>query len=158
MAKKKTKRRLLVYSLFILAAISYIAVFGIDQWGKILNNRKETKELEQKYQSLLEKEEELNSEVTKLQDDEYVDKYARENDLYLIFQVLNKMIGIDKQTAIIKVLSGMKVQGISFESITRHRRKFLELHPELKDEKTEQVRREEEENYREEYSHGGYTC
>lgn len=86
------------------------------------------------------------------------DKYARENDLYLIFQVLNKMIGIDKQTAIIKVLSGMKVQGISFESITRHRRKFLELHPELKDEKTEQVRMEEEENYREEYSHGGYTC
>ena len=44
MAKKKTKRRLLVYSLFILAAISYIAVFGIDQWGKILNNRKETKQ------------------------------------------------------------------------------------------------------------------
>ena len=61
MAKKKTKRRLLVYSLFIMATISYIAVFGIDQWGKILNNRKETKELEQKYQSLLEKEEELKT-------------------------------------------------------------------------------------------------
>ena len=86
------------------------------------------------------------------------DKYARENDLYLIFNVLNRMIGIDKQTAIVKVLSGMKVKGISFESITRHRRKFLELHPELKDEKTEKARREEEENYREEYSHGGYTC
>ena len=82
MAKKKTKRRLLVYSLFILVAISYIAVFGIDQWGKILNNRKETKELEQKYQSLLEKEEELNFEVTKLQDDEYVAKYAREKYMY----------------------------------------------------------------------------
>ena len=86
------------------------------------------------------------------------DKYARENDLYLIFEVLNRMIGIDKQTAIVKVLSGMKVKGISFESITRHRRKFLELHPEFKDEKTEKARREEEENYREEYSHGGYTC
>ncbi len=82
MAKKKTKRRLLVYSLFIMATISYIAVFGIDQWGKILNNRKETKELKQKYQSLLEKEEELNSEVTKLQDDEYVAKYAREKYMY----------------------------------------------------------------------------
>ena len=82
MAKKKTKRRLLVYSLFIMATISYIAVFGINQWGKILNNRKETKELEQKYQSLLEKEEELNSEVTKLQDDEYVAKYAREKYRY----------------------------------------------------------------------------
>ena len=86
------------------------------------------------------------------------DKYARENDLYLIFEVLNRMIGIDKQTAIVKVLSGMKVKGISFESITRHRRKFLELHPEFKDEKTEKARREEEETYRKEYSHGGYTC
>ena len=84
------------------------------------------------------------------------DKYARENDLYLIFEVLNRMIGIDKQTAIVKVLSGMKVKGISFESITRHRRKFLELHPELKDKETEKARREEEENYILEY--GGNKC
>lgn len=86
------------------------------------------------------------------------DKYARENDLYLIFEVLNRMIGIDKKTAIITVLNGMKYHGISFGSITRYRRKFLELHPELKDSKTEKARREEEEVYREEYSHGGYTC
>lgn len=34
MAKKKTKRRLLVYSLFILAAISYIAVLALINGAK----------------------------------------------------------------------------------------------------------------------------
>lgn len=86
------------------------------------------------------------------------DEEARRNDNYLIFRTLNEMTGIDKETGIWNVLNNMNYKGISFESITRHRRKFLEKHPELKDKKTEKARREEEETYREEYSHGGYTC
>ena len=74
------------------------------------------------------------------------DEYARENDLYLIFNVLNRMIGIDKRTAIVDVLSGMKVQGISFESITRHRRKWIELHPDI-EVKAKEKRQEEEQEY-----------
>lgn len=80
------------------------------------------------------------------------DEYARENDNYLIFQVLNEMTGIDKSTAIWGVLNKMKFKGISFESITRHRRKFFELNPELKNSKTEKARREEEQEYYLEYS------
>lgn len=81
------------------------------------------------------------------------DEYARENDLYLIFNVLNRMIGIDKRTAIVDVLSGMEVQGISFESITRHRRKWLEKHPDIKEKlKATEKRAEEEQEYYLEYS------
>ncbi|UKI29312.1 MAG: septum formation initiator family protein [Clostridium sp.] len=52
--------------------------------AKILNNRKETKRIKTKKISVTirKKEEELNSEVTKLQDDEYVAKYAREKYMY----------------------------------------------------------------------------
>ena len=81
------------------------------------------------------------------------DEYARENDLYLIFNVLNRMIGIDKRTAIWVVLNAMKIHGISFESITRHRRKWLEKHPDIKEKiKATPKRAEEEQEYYLEYS------
>jgi hypothetical protein len=81
------------------------------------------------------------------------DEYARENDNYLIFRTLNAMTGIDKSTAIINVLDGMKVKGISFESITRHRRKWLEKHPDIKEKlKVTEKREQEEENYYLEYA------
>lgn len=84
------------------------------------------------------------------------DEEARRNDNYLIFRTLNEMTGINKETGIWNVLNNMNYKGISFESITRYRRKFLEKHPELKDNKTEKARREEEENYILEY--GGNKC
>mgnify|MGYP001851381507 CR=1 FL=1 len=80
------------------------------------------------------------------------DKLAREDDWYLIQQVLIRMIGCNTGTAFGQVLQGMKVQGISFEAITRQRRKFLEENPQLKVQNVEKVRREEEENYYLEYS------
>ena len=80
------------------------------------------------------------------------DKYARENDLYLIFNVLNRLIGIDKRTAIVDVLSGMKVKGISFESITRSRRYWLEKHPDIKEKiKATKKRKKEEREYKSEF-------
>jgi len=79
------------------------------------------------------------------------DEYAREDDNYLIFKTLNEMTGIDKGTAIWNVLNEMKYKGISFESITRHRRKWVELHPDIKIKATEK-RQEEEEEYFMEYS------
>ena len=82
MARKKAKRRFLIYSLLSLTILAYLPVFGYKYWSDILSNYKETKELEAKYQSLLEEEQELNSEVTKLQDEEYVAKYAREKYMY----------------------------------------------------------------------------
>lgn len=79
------------------------------------------------------------------------DELARKDDWYLVQQTLIEMLPCNQGTAFGRVLQGMKYKGISFESITRHRRKFLEKHPELKDNETEQARREEEENYILEY-------
>lgn len=80
------------------------------------------------------------------------DKLAREDDWYLIQQVLIELLPCNEGTAFIQVLQGMKIKGISFEAITRQRRKFLEENPQLKVEKVEKARREEEEEYYLEYS------
>lgn len=75
---KKDKRRVLIWSMLIIIIISYLAVFSLHYWTQILANRKEKKELEENYTSLLKKEEELKSQITKLQDPEYAAEYARE--------------------------------------------------------------------------------
>ena len=80
------------------------------------------------------------------------DKLAREDDWDLIQQTLMQVVPCNSGTAFGQVLQGMKVQGISFEAITRQRRKFLEENPQLRVENVEKVRREEEEKYYLEYS------
>lgn len=80
------------------------------------------------------------------------DKLAREDDWYLIQQTLMKMLDCNQGTAFGQVLNGMKVQGISFEAITRQRRKFLEENPQYRVQSVEKARREEEENYYLEHS------
>lgn len=80
------------------------------------------------------------------------DTYAREDDCYLIMQVLQQMLSCNQGTAFGQVLQGMKYQGISFEAITRARRKIMEENPQLKVQKVENIRKIEEENYFMEYS------
>lgn len=80
------------------------------------------------------------------------DSYVREDDWYLIQQVLMELLLCNSGTAFGQVLQGMKVQGISFEAITRQRRKFLEENPQLKVDSVEKARRKEEEEYILEYS------
>ncbi len=79
------------------------------------------------------------------------DKLAREDDWYLIQQVLIELLHCNSGTAFGQVLQGMKIQGISFEAITRQRRKFLEENPQLKEQNVEKARREEEDKYYLEY-------
>ena len=79
------------------------------------------------------------------------DEYAREDDWYLIQQTLMQMLPCNQGTAFGQVLQGMKAQGISFEAITRCRRKFMEENPQLKEQNVENARREEEEEYYLEY-------
>lgn len=71
--------------------------------------------------------------------------------LMKFIRVLNEMTGINKETGIWYVLNSMKFKGISFESITRHRRKWIELHPEIKV-KAKEKRKEEEQEYYLEYA------
>lgn len=80
------------------------------------------------------------------------DAYAREDDCYLILQVLQQMLPCNEGTAFAQVLQGMKYHGISFEAITRARRKVMEENPQLKVQNVENIRRKEEENYFMEYS------
>ena len=80
------------------------------------------------------------------------DKLAREDTMYLIQQTIIRMLDVNQGTAFGIVIQGMKYKGISFEAITRAKRKFLEEHPDLVDDDTEQIRRQEEQKYEYEYS------
>lgn len=80
------------------------------------------------------------------------DTLAREDDWYLIQQTLMQMLPCNQGTAFGQVLQGMKIKGISFEAITRTRRKFFEEYPECKNSEITLVRDKEEENYFMEYS------
>ena len=80
------------------------------------------------------------------------DKLAREDTMYLIQQTIIKMLDVNQGTAFGIVIQGMKYKGISFEAITRAKRKFLEEHPDLVDDDTEQIRKQEEQEYEYEYN------
>lgn len=75
---KKDKRRVLLGLLVISIMISYLTVFIYNYWNQILTNEKEKIRLTEEYEALLKTEDELNSEITKMQDPEYIAKYARE--------------------------------------------------------------------------------
>lgn len=79
------------------------------------------------------------------------EELARKDDNYLILRVVQELVVFDKGTAFVKVLAGMRHKGISFEAITRCRRKFMEENPQYKNLEVENARRIEEENYIMEY-------
>lgn len=79
------------------------------------------------------------------------DELARRDDNYLILKVVQEIEPTMASETFVNVMLNAKYKGISFESITRARRKYLNDHPELKDAETEQARREEEGNYILEY-------
>lgn len=63
--------------------LSFMLVHSVaSDWGEILENNKEVKRLNSEYNNLLEEEEKLSSDVTKLQDEDYVARYAKEKFLY----------------------------------------------------------------------------
>ena len=80
------------------------------------------------------------------------DEFAREDDNYLILRVVQELEPSLAGSAFSNVMQQIGFKGISFEGITRARRRFFEEYPSLKIEKAEKARREKEEEYREEYS------
>ena len=78
--------------------------------------------------------------------------YSRENDGYLIRRVIEELEPNLYKQNFEKIMDNIQFTGISFESITRARRKFFEENPNLKVEKTEQARREKEQEYYLEYA------
>ena len=79
---KKTKRRLLFLGLGSLVIIA-VTTFSIGRyWVEILAKYQEKKQLEKKLNLLKEKEEALKVDADKLQDPDYIARYAREKYLY----------------------------------------------------------------------------
>lgn len=78
--------------------------------------------------------------------------YSRENDGYLIRRVIEILEPDLYKQNFKAIMDNLQFTGISFESITRARRKFFEENPQLKVEKTEIARREKEEEYYLEYA------
>lgn len=79
---KKVKRRLTFLSSMILFLIIAIIASVFNDLCQILKNKNEYVLLNAKYDNLLHDAESLQSEITKLQDNDYVARYAREKYLY----------------------------------------------------------------------------
>lgn len=80
------------------------------------------------------------------------DKYARQDDNYLIMRVVQRLEPNLAGTTFVEVMQNLTYKGISLEGITRARRKFFEQYPELKVVTVEHARREKEQEYYLEYS------
>ena len=81
MTKKDKRRITLLMFIFIPLLIMFVSRM-FSYWSVIYSNVKEKKELELKYKEILEREDLLKSEISKLEDEEYVARYAREKYLY----------------------------------------------------------------------------
>ena len=82
MNRKKIKRKILLVTL-VFIVIGFVLLKSIFETSlQIYEKQKEKKEFLSMLEKLKEKEEELNNTVTKLQNPDYVARYAREKYLY----------------------------------------------------------------------------
>lgn len=79
---KKVNRRIRIYLSIIAGLISLFGYKMCYYWPKIFSNYREKNKLEEKYETLLEEEERLSSDIIKLKDPDYVARFAREKYLY----------------------------------------------------------------------------
>lgn len=75
---KKERKRLFLITTTIIMLLVFLVGSVYSDWQQILRNRKSEVELSIKYEQLLEDEVRLSAEITKLQDDEYLARYAKE--------------------------------------------------------------------------------
>ena len=75
---KKERKRLLLISISIVALLIVLVGSVYSDWKQILQNRRTEAELTKKYEILLEDDLKLSAEITKLQDDAYLARYAKE--------------------------------------------------------------------------------
>ncbi len=79
---KKAKRRLVILGPIAVFIIGYCAFTLVTTTINLYNLNREEKELTEKLTSLKSDAKSLKSEINKLQDKEYIARYARENYLY----------------------------------------------------------------------------
>jgi cell division protein DivIC len=81
-ATVKDKRRLFLLLMIFFPLLIYFVSNMFSYWIQIFKNIEDKRELDIEYNNVLAKEDELESEISKLQDPEYVAKYAREKYLF----------------------------------------------------------------------------
>jgi len=79
---KKEKRRIIMITFLVISLSAFLVKSVFSDWVQILKNNQQIHELNDKKRSLLDEEASLKSEVTKLENPEYVARYAREKYLY----------------------------------------------------------------------------
>ncbi len=79
---KKEKRRLTIFILSFIFIIGFTCINIFPDWLKIMKNKQEIALLESSYENLLDTEKALKAEVQKLENPEYVERYAKEKFLY----------------------------------------------------------------------------
>ena len=79
---EKAKLRIRIYLTVIALLLGFFGYKMYYYWPKIYSNYQEKRVLEAKYNDLLEEEDTLSGDIVKLQDPEYVARYAREKYLY----------------------------------------------------------------------------
>lgn len=78
----KAKRRFFLLSVFCVAVLTFFVASIFQDWVQIVHNKQDISSMNKYYANLLEEEESLTSEVTKLHDSDYVARYAREKYMY----------------------------------------------------------------------------
>ena len=81
-SNKKAKQRIFVFFIFFGAIIGSFSYSFFTNVEKIIEIKKDKSGLNTKLADLQEEEKVLNSDIKKLQDPEYVARYAREKYLY----------------------------------------------------------------------------
>ena len=71
-----------IISFIIIILIVFLGVSTYKDFVTIVNNKRETKKLNTQYEKLLDEKKSLTSEVTKMNDPEYLARYAKEKFLY----------------------------------------------------------------------------
>lgn len=96
-AYTSSRKRLFAATFIIAGLFSLLVGTMFPTWSQIYKNKKETEMLSKELESLLEEEASLQSEVTKLEDLDYLARYAREKYLYSKQgELILRIPGLDK--------------------------------------------------------------
>ena len=82
MRTKKEKKRLFFISFIIVGLVFLIGFSVYKDFIIISNNKNQTTKLTKEYENLLDEKKSLTSQVTKMQDPDYLARYAKEKYLY----------------------------------------------------------------------------
>ncbi len=84
MTKKKTRnrKRFLLFGTFSIIVIAFTTYTIGQYWVQIYNKYQESKQLDKELKDLKKKEAALKADVNKMQDSDYIARYAREKYLY----------------------------------------------------------------------------